>query len=149
MPTLPLLMPTRTSLSILLALAGFCAAGIGCRNRTQPGAQPPAGVGFELPGNAAVERGAVLTQPSGREEAFLTLVASGAPAWVAACRGETGTTTPLFRFETDARGAVRPAASDPGATPRDRCLAARAVDGAPSGLPAQTRVTVQLSLRGP
>ena len=71
-------MPTRTSLSILLALAGFCAAGVGCRTRSQPKAQPPAGVGFELPGNAAVARGAVLTQPAGHEEAFLTLVASGA-----------------------------------------------------------------------
>ena len=142
-------MSTRTSLSILFALAGFCAAGGGCRNRTQPSAQPPAGVGFELPGNAAVARGAVLTQPSGHEEAFLTLVASGAPAWVAACRGETGTTAPLFSFETDARGAVRPAPIDPAATPRDRCLAARATNGAPSGLPPQTRVTVQLSLRGP
>lgn len=142
-------MSTRTSLSILLVLAGFCAAGLGCWTRKEPHAQPPAGVGFELPGNAAVARGAVLTQPSGREEAFLTLVAAGAPAWAAACRSETGTTTPLFSFETDARGAVRPAASDPGATPRDRCLAARAADGALSGLPAQTRVTVQLSLRGP
>ena len=142
-------MPTRPPLSILLALAGFCAAGGGCRNRTEPNAQPPAGVGFELPGNAAVARGAVLTQPAGHEEAFLTLVASRAPAWVAACRGEAGTTTPLFGFETDTRGAVRPAPIDPRATPRDRCLAARAADGAPSGLPAQTRVTVQLSLRGP
>ena len=142
-------MPTRTSLSILLALAGFCVAGGGCRNRAQPNAQPSTGVGFELPGNVAVERGAVLTQPSGREEAFLTHVATSAPVWAGACRGETGTTTPLFSFETDARGAVRPAASDPGATPRDRCLAARAATGAPSGLPPQTRVTVQLSLRGP
>ena len=142
-------MSTRTSLSILLAFAGFCAASGDCRSRSQSQAQPPAGVGFELPGNAAVERGAVLTQPSGREEAFLTLVASGAPAWAAACRGETGTTTPLFSFETDAGGAIRPAPIDAGATPRERCLAARAVDGAPSsGLPAQTRVTVQLSLRG-
>jgi len=142
-------MPTGTSLSILLALAGLCAAGVGCRTRSQPGAQPPAGVGFELPGNAAIARGVVLTQPSGHEEAFLTLVASRAPAWVAACRGEAGTTTPLFGFETDTRGAVRPAPIDPRATPRDRCLAARAADGPMSGLPGEMRVRVQLVLRGP
>ena len=147
-------MSTRSSLSVLplaglLALAGLCAAGGGCRGRTQHKDQPPAGVGFELPGNASVTRGAVLTQPSGREEAFLTHVASGATAWVAACRGETGTGTPLFTFETDPGGAVRPAPVDPGATPRDRCLAARAADGAPSGLPPATRVTVQLALRDP
>src|SRR5262245_56269466 len=144
MPTLP----TRPSLSILLAL-GLCVAGNGCRSRKPHSDQPPAGVGFELPGNTSVTRGAVLTEPAGREEAFLSLVASGATSWVDACRGETGTTTPLFRFETDAQGAVRPAATDPGATPRDRCLAGRATGGASSGLPARTRVTVQLALRGP
>jgi len=71
-------LPTRPSPAILLALAGFCAAAVGCKTRSQPEAQPPAGVGFELPGNAVVTRGAVLTQPAGREEAFLTMVASGA-----------------------------------------------------------------------
>jgi hypothetical protein len=148
-------MSTLSSLSIvpafagLLALAGLCVAGGACRNRTQRKAPAPAGVGFELPGSASVVRGAVLTQPPGQEEAFLTHVASGATAWVAACRGETGTGAPVFSFETDARGAVRAAAADPGATPRDRCLAARAADGAAAGLPPGTRVTVQLALRGP
>jgi hypothetical protein len=142
-------MSRRSSLSILLALASLCVAGGGCRNRTQRKDQTPAGVGFELPGNTSVTRGAVLTQPAGREEAFLTLVASGATAWVDACRRETGTGAPVFSFETDAQGAVRAAAADPRATPRDRCLAARAADGAPAGLPPATRVTVQLALRGP
>ena len=61
-------------------------------------------------------------------------------------------TAPLFSFETDAHGALQLPASDPGATARDRCLAARAVragSGAPSGLPPATRVTVQLALRAP
>jgi hypothetical protein len=142
-------MPARLPLLVLLALAGVCAAGAGCRSGKQHEGRPPAGVGFELPGSASVARGAVLTQPPGREEAFLALVASGATTWAAACRGEPGTAAPIFSFETDAQGSVRPAAVDPAATPRDRCLAARAAGGAPSGLPAQTRVTVQLALRGP
>ena len=79
-------------------------------------------------------------------------MATSASTWIAACRQESGVTAPLFSFETDAQGALRMPASDPGATARDRCLAARAVragSGAPSGLPAATRVTVQLALRTP
>jgi hypothetical protein len=106
-------------------------------------------VGFELPGNGAVAHGALLTQPPGHEEPFVPYVAVGATAWVTACHGEAGTTPPLFSFETDAHGALR-AATDSGATPRDRCLAAHAAAGAaPAGLPAQTRVTVQFALRTP
>jgi len=110
------------------------------------------GVGFELPGNGAVASGALLTRPAGNEETFVPFVATGAPSWIAACRQEAGVTAPLFSFETDAQGALQLPASDPGATARDRCLAARAVragSGAPSGLPPGTRVTVQLALRAP
>jgi hypothetical protein len=142
-------MPARTPPPLLFALAGLVAAGAGCRTRVKH-EEPAAGaVGFELPGNGSVARGALLTQPPGREEPFVPYVAVGATAWVAACRGESGTTPPLFSFETDAQGALR-AAADSGATPRDRCLGARSAAGAaPSGLPAQTRVTVQLALRAP
>jgi hypothetical protein len=132
-------MRTRKSPPLLLALAGLVVAGAGCRTRVKH-EEPAAGaVGFELPGNAAVAHGALLTQPPGREEVFVPYVAIGATTWVTACRGEAGTTPPLFVFETDAQGALRPAAGDSGVTPR----------AAPSGLPAQTRVTVQLALRTP
>jgi hypothetical protein len=143
-------MRTRKSPPLLLALAGLVVAGAGCRTRVKHDEPAAGAVGFELPGNAAVARGALLTQPPGREEAFVPYVAIGATTWVTACHGQAGTTPPLFVFETDAQGALRPAAGDSGVTPRDRCLAARAAAGAaPSGLPAQTRVTVQLALRTP
>jgi hypothetical protein len=143
-------MRTRKLSPILLAIAGLIAAASGCRTRATHDEPARAGVGFELPGNAAVAHGALLTQPPGHEEAFVPFVAVGATSWVTACRGEAGATPPLFSFETDARGALRVAAVDSGATPRDRCLATRAASGAaPAGLPAQTRVTVQLALRTP
>jgi hypothetical protein len=110
------------------------------------------GVGFELPGNGPVARGALLTRPPGHEEAFVPFVATGAPAWMAACRQQPGVSEPLFTFETDEQGALRIPAANSGVTGRDRCLAARAVragSGAPSGLPPATRVTVQLGLRAP
>jgi hypothetical protein len=143
-------MRSRRSSPLLLAIAGLCAAGGGCRTRATHDEPARAGVGFELPGNAAVARGALLTTPPGHEEPFVPFVAVGATSWVTACHGEAGATPPLFSFETDAGGALHVAAVDPGATPRDRCLAARAAaGGAPSGLPAQMRVTVQLALRAP
>ncbi len=143
-------MRARKSLPLFFALAGLAALGAGCRTRVKHDESAAGAVGFELPGNGAVAHGALLTQPPGREEPFVPYVAVGAGAWVAACRSQAGTTPPLFSFETDAQGALRAAAADSGATPRDRCLAARAAAGAaPPGLPAQTRVTVQLALRAP
>lgn len=142
-------MRARKSLPLLFVLAGLVAAGAGCRTRVKHDETAAGAVGFELPGNGAVARGALLTQPPGHEEPFVPYVAVGATNWVTACQGQVGTTPPLFSFETDAQGALR-AAADSGATPRDRCLAARAAAGAaPAGLPAQTRVTVQLALRAP
>jgi hypothetical protein len=142
-------MHRRASRPFVLAFAVLCAGG-GCRTRSQHGDKATAGVGFELPGDGAVARGALLTEPPGREEAFVTFVASSATAWVTACRGEAGPTPPVFSFETDALGGVRPAPVDPGATARDRCLAEHAGAGPPPpGLPAHTRVKVQLALRGP
>ena len=142
-------MRAQKSSPLLFALAGLLAAGAGCRTRVKHDEPAAGAVGFELPGNGAVARGALLTQPAGREEPFVPYIAVGATGWVTACRGEAGSTPPLFSFETDAHGALR-AAADAGATPRDRCLAAHAVAGAPpAGLPAQTRVTVQLALRSP
>ena len=143
-------MRARTASPLLLALCGLAAAGSGCRTRVQHDEPAVGAVGFELPGNTAVAHGALLTQPPGHEEAFVPYVAIGATAWVTACKGEAGTTPPLFSFETDAKGALRAAAAEAGVTPRDRCLAAHAVVGAaPAGLPPQTRVTVQLALRTP
>jgi len=139
--------------SIPLLLIGVClaVAGGGCRSRERQ-SEPAAavgGVGFELPGNASVARGALLTQPPGHEEAFVPFVAVGAPGWIDACRGEAGVTAPQFSFETDAKGALRRPAADAGATARDRCLAARAASGGLSGLPPGMHVTVQLALRTP
>ena len=143
-------MRAQKSLSLLFVLTGLCAGGSACRTRVKHDLPAAGAVGFELPGNGAVAHGALLTQPPGREEPFVPYVAVGATAWVAACRAEAGSTPPLFSFETDANGALRAAAADSGATPRDRCLAAHAATGAaPAGLPAQTRVTVQLALRAP
>jgi hypothetical protein len=153
-------MRTRASISSLRAsclavvrLTIVCVAvvGGGCRSREHPSGTAPApdAVGFELPGNASVARGALLTRPPGHEEAFVPFVAVGAPGWIDACRREPGVTAPLFSFETDARGALRMPASDSGATARDRCLAARAASGGLSGLPPGIHVTVQLALRAP
>ena len=134
----------------LATVFAAAAASAGCRTRVRAEAPAPRGVGVELPGAGAVARGALLTEPPGREEAFVPFVAGGASAWVEACRAEGGggASPPRFGIETDARGAPRPAAAEPGATARDRCLAARAAKGAPA-LPAATRLTVELALRGP
>ena len=142
-----------TSSLIWLAVieVGLVIAG-GCRSRERRESQPtePIGtVGFELPGSGSVARGALLTQPPGREEAFVPFVAVGAAAWVDACRAEAGATPPLFTLTTDAGGTLRPAAADSGVTARDRCLAAHAARAAAPSLPAETQVTVQLILRGP
>ena len=144
-------MPTRASIPVLLAVVSLAGGAAGCRSRERQSetAPAPGGVGFELPGDAAVARGALLTQPPGHEEAFLPFVAVGAPSWLEACRREAGVTAPLFSFETDAKGALRMPATDSGATARDRCLAARAASGGLSGLPPGVHVTVQLALRTP
>jgi hypothetical protein len=138
----------------MLALAGLVvlvvlgAAVVGCRTRVRRDTPIPTGVGFELPGSAAVARGALLTEPPGREEAFLPFVAGGATGWVGTCRAEAGgAPPPRFTLETDAHGALRPADPTAGASARDRCLAARAAATGSTGLPAETRVTVQLTLR--
>ena len=151
-------MPGRETLVPFVALAAVVAsavlpaAGAGCRARTRADAPAPRGVGFELPGGGVVTRGALLTDPPGREEAFVALVAGAASAWVEACRAEGGggASPPRFGIETDARGAPRPAAAEPGATARDRCLASRAAASpGPPKLPASTRVSVELALREP
>jgi hypothetical protein len=145
-------MRTLTSLPILLTATCLTVAG-GCHSRAEsdrPAAPAEGAVGFELPGNTPVARGALLTKPPGREEAFVPFVAVGASTWVDTCRGQAGSTPPLFTFTTDARGALRPPAADAGITARDRCLAARAAaSSAPPGLPPATHVTVQLALRAP
>lgn len=145
--------PFRSGSALVTLCAGLLALG-GCRSRSQEpqASQAPAAgaVGFELPGNVPVAKGAILTQPPGHEEAFVAFVAVGSSSWVQACRGEAGSTPPLFTFSTDDKGALRPPAADAGVTPRDRCLSARAAAAAPpAGLPADTRVTVQLALRAP
>jgi hypothetical protein len=149
-------MHTRASIPLLMAAVVGLTAGLGCRSRErQPEtafAPVTGGVGFELPGNGSVASGVLLTRPPGHEEAFVPFVATGAATWIAACRQQAGVTPPLFSFQTDAQGALQMPTGDSGATARDRCLAARAVragSGAPSGLPATTRVTVQLALRTP
>ena len=144
-------MYTRLSSLLLGAVVGLAVADGGCRSRERQSetAPAPGAVGFELPGNVSVARGALLTQPPGHEEAFVPFVAIGAPGWIDACRREAGVTPPLFSFETDAQGALRVPTTDPGATARDRCLAARAASGGLSGLPPGMRVTVQLALRTP
>ena len=124
------------------------SATTACRSRPSSSASAPlAGVGFELPGKAQIARGALLTRPPGREEAFLAFVAGGAEKWIEACRQEPGGAAPLFSFRTDAQGALGPALPEAGATARDRCLVGRAIATPSSGLPPATQVTVQLALR--
>lgn len=124
------------------------SATTACRSRPGSSASAPlAGVGFELPGNAQIARGALLTEPPGREEAFLAFVAGGAEKWIEACRQESGGVAPLFSFQTNAQGALGPVLPDAAATARDRCLVGRAIATPGPGLPPATQVTVQLALR--
>ena len=140
---------SRSGFALVALCAGLAALG-GCRSHERHEPATEGAVGFELPGNGPIAKGAILTQPPGHEEAFVAFVAVGSSSWFQACHGEAGSTPPLFTFSTDGHGALRPPAADPGITPRDRCLAARAVAAAaPAGLPADTRVTVQLALRAP
>src|SRR5450432_4655799 len=88
----------------LIAVALAPALG-GCHSRSrQADSAPLAGVGFVLPAGGAVERGAIVTNPPGREEGFLAFVAAGTQKWIEACRGEAGGPSPLFTFQTDGRG---------------------------------------------
>jgi hypothetical protein len=139
----------RSAFARVAVCAGLLAVG-GCRSRERQDPAAEGAVGFELPGTGPVAKGAILTQPPGHEEAFVAFVAVGSTSWLEACRSEASATSPLFTFSTDGHGALRPPAADSGTTPRDRCLAARAAGAAPpAGLPADTRVTVQLALRAP
>lgn len=137
--------------SQLIAPVGLIAlvlALVGCHTRSrQADSAPLAGVGFMLPAGSGVERGAIVTKPPGREESFLSFVATGTQKWVEACRGEAGGATPLFTFQTDGRGAPALVRSEAGGTARERCLLARAIATPGTGLPPDTRVTVQLALR--
>jgi hypothetical protein len=139
------------ALAAVVASAVLPAAGAGCRARTRADAPAPRGVGFELPGGGVVTRGALLTDPPGREEAFVALVAGAASAWVEACRAEAAPhELSQFSFETDGDGALRAASPGPRSTARDRCLASRAAASpGPPKLPASTRVSVELALREP
>jgi hypothetical protein len=130
------------------ALVSLALSG-GCRTRAaSESAAPPGAVGFELPGAGPVARGAILTKPPGREEAFLAFVAGGAPGWAGGCRAEAGGPSPSFSFETGSQGTTLGASPVAGETARERCLAMRAVATAVSTpLPPGTRVTVQLALR--
>jgi len=131
-----------------VALIAVVLALVGCHTRSRPADSAPlAGVGFMLPAASGVERGAIVTKPSGREESFLPFVATGAGNWVGACRGEAGGPTPLFTFKTDGRGAPALVRSEGGGTARERCLLARAIATPGTGLPPETQVTVQLALR--
>jgi hypothetical protein len=131
-----------------LLLVGLLVALSGCRGRKRGTAAGDAkGVGFELPGAAHVERGAIITMPPGREEAFLSFVAGQAPGWVDACLGETGEQTVEFGFETGDKGALGRLASDPGRNARERCLTNRAVASTATALPEKTSVKVQLAIR--
>jgi hypothetical protein len=122
----------------------------GCRTKPRPGAAGSElkGVGFELPGNALIGRGAIVTRPAGREEAFLAYVAGKAPEWVASCQGQEGSTLPVFVFQTDDRGVPAAAFPEATASARERCLGARAAANPTAGtLPPGTGVTVQLALK--
>jgi hypothetical protein len=129
-------------------LVGLLAAAGACRGRARGTAtEDVKGVGFELPGAAHVERGAIVTTPPGREEAFLAFVAGQAPAWVDACLAEVGGQAPVFGFETGDKGALGTLAIEPGQTARERCLSARAVASTAAALPEKTSVRIQLALK--
>lgn len=135
-------------LSLVASLLVALVACPGCRGRSRGTAAGDAkGVGFELPDAAHVEGGAIVTKPSGREEAFLAFVAAGAPGWVDACLGEAGGQAPMFGFETDDKGRLRNLSPEVGKTARERCLSARAIASNTSALPGLTTVRVQLGLR--
>ncbi len=146
------------TLATLGAALGLLALGVaGCHRREPPATTAPANavapplgpsIAFEMPVGGPIARGAIATKPPGREEAFLIFVARSAVGWLATCANEGGGSGPLFSFQTDAGGALIPAAAEPRAgTARERCLAARAVTAPWPGLPPATRVTVQLVLR--
>jgi hypothetical protein len=129
-------------------LLGVLVAVSACRGRARGTASDDAkAVGFELPGAAHVERGAIVTTPPGREEAFLAFVAGQAPAWVDACLAEAGGQAPIFGFETGDKGALGKLAIEPGQSARERCLSARAVASAATALPEKTSVKIQLALK--
>lgn len=135
------------SIGLILAVGAT-----GCRSSARQGSQPEVsgGVGFQLPDAAHVTGGALVAEPSGREEAFLPFVASAVSGWVDACRTEAGGVTPRFAFGTDARGAPQavPPEASPEETARERCLAAQAVATvAAPGLPPSTRLVVRLALK--
>jgi hypothetical protein len=129
-------------------LFGLLVAAGGCAGRSRGSASADVrGVGFELPGAAHVERGAIVTTPPGREEAFLSFVAGQAPVWVEACLAEAGGQTPVFGFETVDKGALAKPATDAGQSARERCLATRAAASTAPALPEKTSVKVQLTLK--
>jgi hypothetical protein len=133
---------------ILLGVAVAASAATGCRGRSRGAAREDVkGVGFELPGAAHVQRGAILTTPPGREEAFLVFVAGQAPAWVDACLSEAGGQAPRFGFGTGEKGALEKLTPEIGGSARERCLAAQAVASVVSALPDRTQVRVQLALK--
>lgn len=87
-----------------------------------------------------------MTEPPGREEAFLGFVAGSAPGWISACRKQIGGSPLIFSFRTDDRGRLQTAPLPPEATARARCVAEKAASGAADRLVAETEVTVQVTL---
>ncbi len=135
-------------LHLILFGVAVVASATGCRGRSRGAASEDVkGVGFELPGAAHVQRGALVTTPPGREEAFLVFVAGRAPAWVDACLSEAGGQAPRFGFATRDKGALEKLKPEIGGSARERCLAARAVASEVSALPDRTEVRVQLALK--
>src|SRR5262245_56031903 len=132
----------RRDLVFLFGLTAAIAVA-GCHGRRRGVAtEDIKGVGFELPGAAHVARGAIVTTPPGREEAFLAFVAGQAPGWVDACLAESGTQAPQFGFRTGDKGGLEKVVVEAGDSARERCLAARAVAAAGTTLPGNTQVRV-------
>jgi hypothetical protein len=137
----------RSPVALLALLAIGLPAAAGCRARRAPSSEG-VGIGFSLDDNPLVERGAIVTQPGGREEAFLVFVAGGAPLWLDACRKESGGSPVIFSFKTDDNGRPQAAPQVAAAPARARCAAAQAaVATAATPLPPGTEVTVQVTLK--
>ena len=143
----------RARVALLASMVVAGAVSADCRSRSRARAPAPApapapvGIGFNLTDDPEIVRGAILTQPPGREEAFLGFVAGAAPGWISACRKKIGRSPLIFSFRTDEQGRLQTVPLPPDGKEGARCVAEKAASGAAEPLAAETEVTVQVTLR--
>jgi len=131
-----------------MAMTAVVAVSAGaCRSHTSAPSAEVVGIGFDLTDDSRVARGAIVTQPAGREELFLPFVAGGSPRWAAACERERGDSPVLFSFRTDATGRVQSVPAAAHVSARARCIAGQVTSSAPMPLASDTLVKVRLALK--